>query len=838
MIVLKVNFILDLNKQLIINLESIYNYKIMPLPPKSFSMQPINNPPFVPGINRCITFSDSNSFSSYSQSVHPDFKWDINNFLCVNSYVKLGDNTYQPQQGVDEGLLRYSSGNVSVWTGTAWESLATSGGLNPPGNPPNSIQFNDNGTFGGSSNLIYADNTATITLSRGSGSLKIIGDYNGPRTPSLIPSMVSSGGLPAPHGNLGGLDPDTNIASWWSQTHTEYLLGPPDNAANKDLYIKTAATSADLIIDNFSSMRPSSGDVISLGTSANNWDNIHSQGSLLLYSNQINGIDLGVVSSTSKLILGKNSTHGIITINNSQPSPEQTVIQLDTTNNNSGRLRLFNRINSTATPIGIDLIARDGSGISTLEMYDGNTVNIKLDGSGTIASKNINNSVKITSADIETDNLTINNTLTGVNLTATSTLKGKDIVAEGSSGTIQVKDASSDTVLDVQGSSTTTVLTVNKSTVPQVRIGTETGQSSISMGGTSSSNPLIKLIAGTTSVNGQAMLKVPLLPWKASSNSLNSGLITNSIGISDQNDQIMYKDNSSKVHTVATGVECNSTHIASSSFDILCNGVTAQSNSAYNSSKGSFILIGEVKNNNGDSFANIAAMGPLTFPTIGLTGNISGSTSYSPFKQYLKITSQFFTTPSNQFGGLYLWARYILYRKANGNPSNPLPEPEDPGDSGNVITAGTSSSSNCPTLSAGDQWYVLQSDPLPGNTGSGSSTLPTGSFASVTNYKGVRLQRTDSGRAFTFTQYCTAPFNLTTTNSTQHPTLLDNWYLILQVRDNYSTGTRSWILPQGANIYWTSLGGLSTTTGYGGPVNMSIEVINSDSQVQTNISVP
>ena len=45
----------------------------------------------------------------------------------------------------------------------------------------------------------------------------------------------------------------------------------------------------------------SSGQGISLGTSTNNWDNIHSQGSLLLYSNQTNGIDLGVTGSEFKM---------------------------------------------------------------------------------------------------------------------------------------------------------------------------------------------------------------------------------------------------------------------------------------------------------------------------------------------------------------------------------------------------------------------------------------------------------------------------------------------------------------------------------------------------------
>ena len=80
--------------------------------------------------------------------------------------------------------------------------------------------------------------------------------------------------------------------------------------------------------------------------------------------------------------------------------------------------------------------------------------------------------------------------------------------------------------------------------------------------------------------------------------------------------------------------------------------------------------------------------------------------------------------------------------------------------------------------------------------------------AFVKNYKGVRLQRTDPGRAFTFIQYCTVPEELTV-SATSSNRLLDNWYLILQVRDNYSTGTRSWVVPQGANIYFTSLGGIT-----------------------------
>ena len=350
--------------------------------------------------------------------------------------------------------------------------------------------------------------------------------------------------------------------------------------------------------------------------------------------------------------------------------------------------------------------------------------------------------------------------------------------------------------------------------------------------GTTSNAPIVKIETSGTIGNGIVDLKVPLKPWSASTGTLTdpiTGLPPGTIGVSTTNKSLMYVSQdgvTGQAEEIAIAKN-HTTQIASGSFDVLCGGAAAQPATK------NFILIGEVKNNGGASFANICAMGPLTFPQIGL-GNKSTNNAVAT-KQYLKISSQFFTTPSNQTGGLFLWARYILYRKGNGAVPNPLPEPKEPGNSSGSVTQG--SNGNCPTLTSGDRWYTLQSDPI-----SNPTTINATHFAYVKNYKGVRLQRTDSGRAFTFIQYCTAPNDLTgiTAPSGAYTGInLDNWYLILQVRDNYSTGTRSWVVPQGANIYFSSLGGISSTTEYGGPVNMSIEVINADSGfLQNNVSVP
>jgi len=423
---------------------------------------------------------------------------------------------------------------------------------------------------------------------------------------------------------------------------------------------------------------------------------------------------------------------------------------------------------------------------------------------------------------IETTNFT------ATNVTATNTLKGRNIVAEGSSGKLTVKNSGGTSIFEVDGSSTGYTTTIGNSAGSHILMGVTGGRVTMAMGG--SSLPMIKMETATTQGSGSVDISVPFKPWHASTGTIgggnSSGLPPGSLGVSTTNGNLMYvqQNGATGAAEMVAIAKNHTTQIASGSFDILCGGAQAQSRSSYAGK--AFILIGEVKQNNGASFANICAMGPLTFPPIGLGDGTPASIN----KQYLKISSQFFTTPSNQYGGLYLWARYILYRKGNGSVSNPLPEPKEPGNSSGTVVPGANG--NCPTLSTGDRWYTLQSEPISNPTQSGSG------FAFVKNYKGVRLQRTDPGRPFTFIQYCTAPNELTALGN---PTtrLLDNWYLILQVRDNYSTGTRSWVVPQGANIYFTSLGGITSTTAYGGPVNMSIEVISADSNaLQTNSSVP
>ena len=481
-----------------------------------------------------------------------------------------------------------------------------------------------------------------------------------------------------------------------------------------------------------------------------------------------------------------------------------------------------------------------GIGVGWRSIIDGSASTIKL-GSDLSSLSNTNIQMNGIDSTIKLGPNTSSDNYIELNGT-TGTVTADKIVAASTrstpiAGILEVKDALGNKKLAVDAGSTTYTTRINSTGAPSIFMGStiQNGPASIKIGTiTASGAGMIELTASSTIGSGYVNLSVPLEVWQASTSTLisaaPSGLSDKSIGYSTSNDKLIYKDSTGTINTISNGVTSNSTFIAGGSFDTLCGGVKAGASPSY-------ILIGEVKNNNGDSFSNICAMGPLTFPKIGLGTNPSGS--YSTDKQYLKITSQFFTTPSNQFGGLYLWARYILYRP-NSAPSGNLPEPKEPGNSSNNISLDVSSG-NTPNLSSNEQWYVLQPGALKYSWGSSSDPKPQGAGACVENFKGYRLQRTDSGRAFTFVQYCTAPINMTTgAGTTQFPELLDGWYLILQVRDNYSTGTRSWVLPQGATMSFTSLGGISSTTAYGGPVNMSIEVINADlpaGNIQTNVSV-
>ena len=236
-------------------------------------------------------------------------------------------------------------------------------------------------------------------------------------------------------------------------------------------------------------------------------------------------------------------------------------------------------------------------------------------------------------------------------------------MAEGSSGKLTVKNSGGTSIFEVDGSSTGYTTTIGNSAGPHILMGVTGGRVTMAMGG--SSLPMIKMETATTQGSGSVDISVPFKPWHASTGTLqntSTGLPPGSLGVSTLNRNLMYvqQNGATGAAEMVAIAKNHTTQIASGSFDILCGGAQAQSQPGYAGK--AFILIGEVKQNNGASFANICAMGPLTFPTIGL-GNAASVGSFSLAKQYLKISSQFFTTPSNQYGSLYLWARYILYRK-------------------------------------------------------------------------------------------------------------------------------------------------------------------------------
>jgi len=532
-------------------------------------------------------------------------------------------------------------------------------------------------------------------------------------------------------------------------------------------------------------------------------------------------------------VINNNTSVGIELIGATASTTSNSTINIGTGNSNYGELNFKNNVNapkSVMTLKSYEVVGLTGAGRITLGVGTTNPVTtIILDGATGYIKAN----------EIEV------NKITALDITAKRNLKGKHIIAQGPTGeegtfVVMGPTGLGKPIFEIDGGKNGYTTTIGATGGPQIFMGVTGAKAAISIG-TTLNAPMVKIETSGTIGNGIVDLKVPLKPWSASTGTLTgtfTGLPPGTIGVSTTNKSLMYVSQdgvTGQAEEIAIAKN-HTTQIASGSFDVLCGGAAAQPATK------NFILIGEVKNNGGASFANICAMGPLTFPRIGL-GN-QPSYALNGAKQYLKISSQFFTTPSNQTGGLFLWARYILYRKGNGQVSNPLPEPKEPGNSSGSVTQG--SNGNCPTLTSGDRWYTLQSDPISNPTAVNITPPANAEFAYVKNYKGVRLQRTDSGRAFTFIQYCTAPNDLTGITSTAPPSSgawtginLDNWYLILQVRDNYSTGTRSWVVPQGANIYFSSLGGISSTTEYGGPVYMSIEVISTDSGfLQNNVSVP
>lgn len=63
--------------------------------------------------------------------------------------------------------LPAAPGGYLQWNGTAWSFATGTGGTGSPASPNNSIQFNNNGAFGGSSDLIW--DTGALTLGSNSG---------------------------------------------------------------------------------------------------------------------------------------------------------------------------------------------------------------------------------------------------------------------------------------------------------------------------------------------------------------------------------------------------------------------------------------------------------------------------------------------------------------------------------------------------------------------------------------------------------------------------------------------------------------------------------------------
>lgn len=100
-----------------------------------------------------------------------------------------------PASGNSDGDVRVTLDNhqASIWNGSAWVAFSGGGGGGSPGSPNNSIQFNNSGSFAGSSNLIYNGNQLTMNLVDSFGGLHVEGRSGGEASIALNPDTVSDG---------------------------------------------------------------------------------------------------------------------------------------------------------------------------------------------------------------------------------------------------------------------------------------------------------------------------------------------------------------------------------------------------------------------------------------------------------------------------------------------------------------------------------------------------------------------------------------------------------------------------------------------------------------------
>ncbi|MCP5405405.1 MAG: tail fiber domain-containing protein [Pseudomonadaceae bacterium] len=139
-------------------------------------------------VKRSSTFTDMLIDSSGNIGIStttPLAKLDVNGTISASDAIQIGDTALTCGAGIP-GAIKYASNALHYCNGSAWTQIA-SGGSAVPGGSNNSIQYNNNGTFGGDTGFTYVSGTGSVSASGAYYS----GDanayfYNNGTQPSLV----------------------------------------------------------------------------------------------------------------------------------------------------------------------------------------------------------------------------------------------------------------------------------------------------------------------------------------------------------------------------------------------------------------------------------------------------------------------------------------------------------------------------------------------------------------------------------------------------------------------------------------------------------------------------
>lgn len=238
------------------------------------------NGPLIPPSGEFQTLQVSNLLvENEIQSVNTN-SLTLNNSSGVGATIVASESTpadYNLTLPVDDG----TSGQVLSTDGLGVLSWTTVGGGGTPSAPPNSIQFNDGGSFGGSSGLTF-DGTNTVTFAAngtitaptnpgtgapGAGNLSILAGSAGPGFLDLPGNLLLSGGVSslAIAGNATLKGGDSTVASGGHVIINSGQGKLADSFSSGNITIEamggTAATGGSVIVKSGDSTLYAGGDV-------------------------------------------------------------------------------------------------------------------------------------------------------------------------------------------------------------------------------------------------------------------------------------------------------------------------------------------------------------------------------------------------------------------------------------------------------------------------------------------------------------------------------------------------------------------------------------------------